>query len=191
MTIKIIANDIKTGNYLLHKGKLYFVSKNPEHVTYGRAGAYIQLEMKDVRTGVKTYERLRSTESVEKAELYQEDYQFLYTNNDKVTVMNNENFEQLEIESNLFGDVFPFLEEGMIVKIGLFENEIVSCQIPELVVCIVEQADPVIKGQTVTSSFKPAILNNNVKVMVPQFVKSGDKIVVRTSDISYVERYKE
>ena len=191
MTIKIIANELKIGNYLLYKGKLYLISKNPEHVTYGRAGGFIQLEMKEAKTGIKTYEKLRSTESVEKAEVYKEEFQFLYLSGDIVTLMNMEDFDQREVEASLFGDSLPFLEEGMKVTINIFENDIISCHVPEQVVCMVKYADPVIKGQTATSSYKPAILENEVSVMVPPFVKSGDKIVVRTSDLTYVERFKE
>lgn len=190
MATKIIANDIKMGNCLLHKGKLYLVSKNPEHTTYGRAGAYIQLEMRDIKTNIKTYERLRSTETVDKADLYQEEYQFLYRTGNIITVMHNETYDQTEVDASIFGEAEKFLVDGMKVKIDTYNNEAIVGFLPETVVCTVEEADPVIKGQTVSASFKPAVLDNGVRVMVPPFVKTGDVVVVRTADSSYVERFK-
>lgn len=184
------ANELRVKHIIKIGDKLYRVVKPPIHTQPGKGGAYLQVEMKDIRTGTKLNERFRSAENIERVILEQTDYQYMYTEKDNVILMNMNDYEQIEVPSEKFGDQLPFLEENMKIIVETYETEIISVELPEHIVCQIDQADPALKGQTVTSSFKPALLTNGVKVMVPQFVESGDKIVIRSLDFSYVERYK-
>lgn len=188
--MKINANSIRLGTVLEHKNRLYVVVKNPEHTQPGKGGAYVQVEMKDVKTGTKLNERFSSSESVEKIRLDEKKYQFLYFEDDKLTLMDNETFEQILVDKQILGDQLPFVQDGMEITLELHEEEVISASVPEKITATIETTEPVIKGQTVTSSFKPAILDNGVRVMVPPFVNIEDKIVVRTTDCTYLERAK-
>lgn len=188
--MKISANDIRAGNVLEHNGKLYVVSKTPEHTKPGKGGAFVQVEMSEMSTGTKIYERFRSTETVERARLEEFDYQYLYLEGDKVVVMNQETFEQLELPKFLLEDRIAMLQEGMVLKVNFYQERPLSITLPDTIICTVEEAEPVIKGQTATSSYKPAVLDNGLKVMVPPFIDTGTKIVIRTEDCTYVERAK-
>lgn len=187
---KINANSIRQGNILEHNGKLYIVSKNPDHTMPGKGGAFVQVEMKDIQTGTKLNERFRSTESVERVRLDQKDFQFLYLEGDKVVLMDNETFDQIELNQEIFGEKIPYLCDGMMITVEFYQESPLSVTLPDSVVLEVTEAEPVIRGQTATASYKPAILANGVRVMVPPFVGSGDKIVVKTEDGTYVERAK-
>ena len=189
--MKIIANSIRAGNVLEYKGRLWVVSKTPSWAMPGKGGAFVQVEMKDVKTGNKLNERFRSSEEVEKVRLDQKDYQFLYMNDEMMTFMNCENYEQIEIDKAMLGERAAFLQETMVVQIESYEDSPLNIMLPDTIIATISEADPVVKGQTVTSSYKPALLENGVKVMVPPFVESGTKIVVKTEDASYVERAKE
>lgn len=187
MTEKIAANDIKIGNVLEFKGKLFSVSKR-EHVKPGKGGAFIQAEMKSA-DGTKLNHRFRSDEIVIKAFIQEDDCQYLFGSNDAITLMNLSDYTQLDVDKKLCENLIPFLTEGLIVKLQKHDGKIISVNPPENVVLEVEETEPYIKGQTITSSYKPAYLNNGLlKVMVPPFIKVGDKISIKTEDCSYIER---
>ncbi|MCH2037111.1 MAG: elongation factor P [Rickettsiales bacterium] len=186
---KISANSIRIGNILEYKEGLYKVLKK-SHTQPGKGGAYVQLEMKNITTGIKINERLRSTEDVEKAHLDEVEYQYLFADDNFITVMDNTSYEQKEISKDLLGDAIVYLQDGMDLTVELYDGEVIAVNLPENVELTVEETEAVVKGQTAASSNKPAVLENGVRVMVPPFIDSGDKIVVRTTDSEYVERVK-
>jgi elongation factor P len=188
--MKINAISIRIGTVLEINNRLCVVVKQPGHTQPGKGGAYVQVEMKDIKTGTKLNERFSSSESVEKVRLDEKLYQFLYFEADKLTLMDNETFEQIQIPKDILGDQLPFLQDGMNITVEVYNEEIITALLPEKVTATVEQTEPVIKGQTATASFKPAILDNGVRVMVPPFVNVEDKIIVRTTDSTYIERAK-
>jgi elongation factor P len=185
--MKIDGVSIRIGNVLEHKGQLWVVTKT-QHVKPGKGGAFNQVEMKDVRHGTKLNERFRSDESVERVRLEQMEFQFLYVEGDRLVFMNQQDYEQISLPSDLLGDSLPFLEDGMVVTLELYENEPISVTLPQHVTLEIAETEPVIKGQTVSSSYKPALLSNGVRITVPPFINVGDKVVVDTNDIAYVER---
>ena len=187
--VKIIANDIRPGNILEYNKRLWAVAKIA-HTQPGKGGAFIQVEMKDISSGTKLNERFRSTENVEKARVDDKEYQFLYVEGDMLALMDMESYEQIHVAKELVGVALPYLEDGMTVKVESYEEKVLHVGLPETVVATIAEADAVVKGQTATSSYKPAVLENGERVMVPQFIASGEKIVVRTTDSSYVERAK-
>lgn len=186
---KISANSIRIGNVLEYKDGLYKVLKK-SHTQPGKGGAYVQLEMKNITTNIKINERLRSTEDVEKAHLDMHSYQYLFMDDNFITVMNNETFEQDELDKELLGDNIIYLQDDMQVTIESYEGSPIAVHLPETVTLQVEETESVVKGQTAASSNKPAVLENGVRVMVPPFIDVGDMIVVRTEDSTYVERAK-
>ena len=189
--MKINANSIRCGTVLEHNNRLWIVVKNPDHTKPGKGGAYVQVEMKDIKTGTKLNERFSSSESVEKVKLDEKTYQFLYFEDNNLTLMDTETFEQLSVTKKILGDQLPFIQDGMNITLELYNDEVITAALPEQVTATIEQTEPVIKGQTATSSFKPAILDNGVRIMVPPFVNVGDKVIVRTTDATYLERAKE
>lgn len=188
--MKISANSIKAGNILIHNDELWSVSKMPEHVKPGKGPAYIQVEMKNLKTGTKLNTRFSSSDNVERAYLEQKEYQFLYSEDNNLIFMDTENFEQISINKNMMGDKLPFLTDNMMVKLEFYQDTPISVSLPQTIIAEVVETDPVIKGSTVTSSYKPAILNNGIRVMVPSYLVIGEKIVVKTEDASFVERAK-
>jgi elongation factor P len=188
--MKVNAITLRPGNVLEHNEKLYVVLKH-EIIHPGKGASVIQLELRDIRNGNKDNIRFRTQENIEKVRLDQSDYQFLFLEDDIYTFMNNETYEQIEVNKDKIGNPVAYLQEGMIVTIESFENEPIRVQLPDTVTMEIVEADPVIKGQTATSSFKPAILENGEKVMVPPHIESGTRIVVKTEDGSYVERAKD
>lgn len=188
--MKVNANTLRSGNVIEYNGRLCVVVKN-DLITPGKGAAVAQVEMRDIKTGNKDNVRFRTQETVERVRLEQEEYQYLYDEETKAVFMHTENFEQIGIERELIGDPAAFLQEGMIVEIESYEDEPLGVKLPDSVVVTIAEADPVVKGQTVTTSYKPAVLENGVKVMVPPHVESGTRIVVKTEDSSYVERAKD
>lgn len=188
--MKISANDIKSGTILDYNGELWLVTKNPEHTKPGKGPAYIQVEMKNIKTGTKLNTRFSSTESLERAFLEGKDMQFLYKEDGKYIFMDQESFEQIELKAELFGDKLPLLENEMIIKVEFYQDAAITVKFPTNMIVEVEQTDPVIKGSTVTSSYKPAILTNGIRVMVPPYLNTGEKIVIKTEDLTFVERAK-
>ncbi|MGQ0527523.1 MAG: elongation factor P [Alphaproteobacteria bacterium] len=187
--MKVNANTLRKGNVIEYESKLWVVVKN-ELLSPGKGAAVAQVEMRDVRTGNKNNIRFRTQEQVERVRLDQEEYQFLYGSGDEYNFMNNKTFEQIIVKKQTIGFAADFLQEGMQCEIESFENEVLNVTIPDTVILEIAEADAVVKGQTATTSYKPAILSNGVKVMVPPFIESGTKIVVRTEDGTYVERAK-
>lgn len=187
--MKVNANTLRKGNVIEYENKLWLVVKN-ELLSPGKGAAVAQVEMRDIRSGNKNNVRFRTQEQVERVRLEQDDYQFLYANGDEFNFMNNKTFEQITVAREIIGYPASFLQEGMQCEIESFEAEILSVSIPDTVIMEIIEADAVIKGQTATTSYKPATLENGVKVLVPPFVESGTRIIVRTEDGSYVERAK-
>ena len=188
--MKINAIDIKPGNVLEHQGKLWLVVKR-ELIQPGKGGAFAQIEMRDLRSGNKTNERFRTQETVERVRLDEKEMQFLYFEGDQATFMDTETFEQVTVLKELIGEPADFLVEGMMCTIQLYEGEAMSVTIPQSVTMAVVEADPVVKGQTASSSYKPGKLENGRRVMLPPHIGAGTRIVVNTADGSYVERAKD
>jgi len=184
---KINGNEIRPGNVLEHDGGLWGAVK-VNHVKPGKGGAFAQVEMKNLRDGRKLNERFRSEDKVERVRLDQKDQQFLYESDGKLVFMDNETFEQTELDADLLGDRRPFLQDGMIATIEYYGEEALSVSIPQKVTCIVAETEPVVKGQTAANSYKPATLDNGVRVMIPPFVGEGEAIVVNTEAFEYSER---
>lgn len=188
--MKINANSVRAGYILEHNGRLYIVTKTPEHTMPGKGGAFVQVEMKDIKNGVKLNERFRSNEDVTKAHVDQKDYQFLYSDDRFITLMDQETFEQVQINKELLGKNLKYLQENMILNVSFYENEPISVELPQSVILKVVQTEPVVKGQTAASSYKPAELENGMRIMVPPFIAEGDMLVVNTETDSYIERAK-
>ncbi len=185
--MKIQGNEIKPGNVLMHKGELWVVTKT-EHVKPGKGGAFAQVEMKSVVGNTKLNERFRASENVERVRLEQKDYQYLYEQGDMLVFMDMETYEQIELPRDFLGERAAFLQDGMVVTVESHEGKPLGVSLPQHVTLEVAEADPVVKGQTAASSYKPAVLENGLRVMVPPFVTAGEKIVVNTEDCTYVKR---
>lgn len=188
--MKINAIDIKPGNVLEHAGRLWIVLKR-ELIQPGKGGAFAQVEMRDLKTGTKTNERFRTQESVERVRLDEKEMQFLYFDGDLATFMDNETYEQVTVPREMIGDSADFLRDGMICTVQLHEGTPLSVALPQTVVMELVEADPVVKGQTASSSYKPGKLENGRRIMVPPHLEAGTRIVVNTSDGTYVERAKD
>ncbi len=189
--MKINGNAVRPGMVIEHQGRLWRAVKI-QHTQPGKGGAYLQVELRGVRDGTKLNERFRSSETVERARLDQKDYQYLFADGDMYTFMDNETYEQITLNSQLIGEEqIPFLQESMIVTLESYEDDPIGVQLPDHVTLEVTEADAVVKGQTASSSYKPAVLENGVKTLVPPHIGAGTRIVVNTADGSYVERAKD
>jgi elongation factor P len=184
---KINGNEIRPGVIIEHDGGLWVAVKTA-HVKPGKGGAFAQVELKNLRDGRKLNERFRSEDKVERVRLEQKDQQFLYEQDGMLVFMDSETFEQIELAADLLGDRRPFLQDGMTVTIEYYEDEALSVTLPDKVTCTITETEPVVKGQTAANSFKPAMLDNGVRVMVPPFVGSGEAVVVSTETFEYVTR---
>jgi len=188
--MKINGNAIRPGMVIEHQGRLWRAVKI-QHTQPGKGGAYLQVELKDIRSGTKLNERFRSSETVERARLDQKEYQYLYADGDMYTFMDNETYEQITLNGDMIGeDQIAFLQESMVVSIESHEDDPIGVQLPDTVILEITEADAVVKGQTASSSYKPAMLENGVKTLVPPHIESGTRVVVNTADGSYVERAK-
>ncbi len=185
--MKIDGNNVRPGNVIEHKGGLWRAVKIA-HTQPGKGGAYLQVELKNLRDGTKLNERFRASEKVTRARLEQKDYQFLFAADDMFTFMDEVTYEQIEISAEDIGDDAVFLQDGMKVKIEFHEDAPLGVALPDKVTLEVVETEPVIKGQTVSSSYKPAMLDNGLRVGVPPFVKTGDKVIVATAEREYVSR---
>jgi elongation factor P len=185
--MKINGNELRPGNIIEHDGGLWVAVKTA-HVKPGKGGAFAQVELKNLRDGRKLNERFRSADKVERVRLDQKDQQFLYETDGILTFMDTETYEQVELPADLLGDRRPFLQDSMTVKVEYHEEEALSVSLPEKVICVVEETEPVVKGQTAANSFKPALLDNGVRITVPPFVGQGESVVVSTETFEYVER---
>lgn len=184
---KINGNEIRPGNVLEHDGGLWAAVK-VDHVKPGKGGAFAQVELKNLRSGSKLNERFRSADKVERVRLEQKDQQFLYENAGMLVFMDNETYEQMEMPSDILGDRRPFLQDGMTIKIEYHEEEALSATLPQKVKCKIVETEPVVKGQTAANSFKPATLDNGIKIMVPPFVGQDEEVMVSTETMEYSER---
>ena len=185
--MKINGNEIRPGNVIQHNDSLWAVAKL-QHVKPGKGGAFAQVELKNLLNGSKLNERFRSSETVERVRLEQNDYQFLYEADAMLVFMNTDNYEQIEIQSDFVGERAAFLQDGMMVVVESHEGRPIGLRLPDQVTLEVSETEPVVKGQTAASSNKPAVLENGVRTMVPPFVDAGDKIVVDTNEVTYIKR---
>lgn len=189
--MKINGNAIRPGNVIEHQSRLWRAVKI-QHTQPGKGGAYLQVELKDIRDGTKLNERFRSSETVERVRLDQRDYQYLYRDGDEFTFMDNETYDQVTLHIDFIGpDAAQFLQDGMTVQIESFEGSPIGVMLPETVNMEVTEADAVVKGQTASSSYKPALLENGVRVQVPPHIEAGTRITVNTADATYAGRAKD
>lgn len=188
--MRISANEIKIGNILDYKNELWSVAKPPEHTKPGKGGAYVQVEMKNLRTNTKLNQRFSSTDTVEKAFLERKTMQYLYLDDNHLVFMDPESFDQILVKKEMIGEKFPLLVDGMELELEFYQESPINIKLPANLIVEVEQTDPVIKGATVTSSYKPAILTNGLRVMVPPYLTSGERIVIKSEDLTFVERAK-
>jgi elongation factor P len=187
--MKVNANSLRVGNVIEFQNQLWILTKR-EHVKPGKGGAYIQAEMKHLVHGTKTNTRFNSSEDVERAHSERKDFQYQYMDQNEIVVMDMETFESFNFPKTLLGDSLPFLQDGMKIGVEYCNNNPINMILPESVILEVVSADAVVKNQTASSSYKPAELENGVRTLVPPFIETGDKIVVRTEDGSYIERAK-
>jgi len=185
--MKINGNEIRPGNVIQHNGKLWVAVKT-QHVKPGKGPAYAQVELKNAIDGTKLNERFRSSETVERVRLEQNDYQFLYEQGDMLVFMDMDSYDQIELPKEFLEDRAAFLQEGMKVTVESHEGKAIGVAIPEQVTLEVVEADPVVKGQTAASSYKPAKLENGVRILVPPFVVTGERVVGDTNELTYVRR---
>ncbi|WP_370228738.1 elongation factor P [Cognatishimia sp.] len=184
---KINGNEIRPGNVLEHNDGLWAAVK-VDHVKPGKGGAFAQVELKNLRNGSKLNERFRSADKVERVRLEQKDQQFLYEDDGMLIFMDTETYEQIQLPADLLGERRPFLQDGMTIVVEFYEAEALNATVPQKVTCQIVETEPVVKGQTAANSFKPAILDNGVKVMVPPFVGQDEMIVVDPIAMEYSER---
>ncbi len=184
---KINGNEIRPGNVLEHNGGLW-VAVKADHVKPGKGGAFAQVELRNLRNGSKLNERFRSADKVERVRLEQRDMQFLYETDGMLVFMDAETYDQVELPAEILGDRRPFLQDGMTIQVEFHEEEALNASLPQKVTCKVVETEPVVKGQTAANSFKPATLDNGVKIMVPPFVGPDEDVVVNTETMEYAER---
>jgi elongation factor P len=188
--MKIDGNEIRPGYVLEHKDRLWMVVR-AEHVKPGKGPAYQQVELRDLVDGTKLNERFRAAETVERVRLEERVCQYLYEEGGQLHLMDQETFEQTTIDEGLLGDSRPFLQEGMALTVQTYEGRPLMVRLPETCVLEVVEADPVVKGQTAAASYKPAVLENGVRIMVPPHIAAGTRVVVNTAEASYVERARD
>ena len=185
--MKISGVDIRPGNILEYEGGIWKVAK-PQHTQPGKGGAFMQVEMKNLVDGRKTNVRFRSADTVERVRLDTKDFQFLYADGDSLVFMDQDTYEQINLPADLIGDAAAFLDDGMEVTLEMYDEKPISVQLPEQVEAVIVEADAVVKGQTASSSYKPAVLENGVRVMVPPHIESGTRIVVDVYAREYVRK---
>ncbi|MDG1457987.1 MAG: elongation factor P [Pseudoprimorskyibacter sp.] len=184
---KINGNEIRPGNVLEHNDGLWAAVK-VDHVKPGKGGAFAQVELRNLRNGSKLNERFRSADKVERVRLEQKDMQFLYESDGMLVFMDTETYDQIELPTEILGERRPFLQDGMTIVVEFYDTEALSATVPQKVTCQVVETEPVIKGQTAANSFKPAVLDNGVRISVPPFIAQDEMIVVNTETMSYSER---
>ena len=187
--MKILGNEIKPGMIIEHKEDLWSVLKT-QHVKPGKGGAFNQVELKSIKRGTKLNERFRSSDTVEKAMLDEKKFNFLYEDENNCHFMDQTNYEQIQIKKSLLGEKSKLLKENMEVDVQFYEEHALSVELPSTVELKIENTDAAIKGQTATSSYKPATLENGIKIMVPPFINSDDKIILDTRTLEYVKKIK-
>lgn len=188
--MRINGSAVRAGNIIEVDGRVWRVLKH-NVVSPGKGGAFNQVEARDVKTGTKSNFKFRSDEQVEQLRVDEKEMQYLFTEGDTITFMDQESYEQISVPRDLVGDPADFLADGMVVTVDFIEGSPVSVKLPQTTTATVVEADAVVKGQTASSSYKPAVLDNGVRVMVPPFIAAGTKIVVNIEERSYIERAKE
>ncbi len=188
--VKVIASQIRKGNIIEIDGKLYAVLI-AESFHPGKGTPTTQIDMRRLSDGVKISNRYKTTEQVERAFVEDRDYSYLFQDGEGFTFMNTENYDQIIVSKDVVGDSAPYLQEGMVVRLAIFEEQAVSITLPQRVTLEVVETEPVTKGQTASASYKPATLSNGVRTTVPPHIEAGTRIVVMTEDGSYVERAKD
>ena len=185
--MKINAGEIRVGMLLEHKDDLWQVLKT-QHVKPGKGGAFAQVEMKSVNRNTKLNERFRSSETVEKASLDENKYNFLYEDENNYFFMEPKSFEQIEIKKEIIGEKGKLLSENLEVSVSFYKESPILVNLPKQVTCKIETTDAALKGQTVSSSYKPATLDNGLNIQVPPFIESGDNIILDTRNLEYVKK---
>ncbi len=184
---KINGNEIRIGDVIMHQDKLWVAVKT-DHVKPGKGGAYAVVELKAIIEGTKLNERFRSAETVERVELEKRDFTYLYEQGENLVFMDQESYDQIELDKEFVGERAAFLQDGMKVTLEMYEDRALGLKMPQQVTMTIIEADPVVRGQTAANSFKAAKLENGLRVMVPPFIANGEKIVVSTEDVTYVRR---
>ena len=185
--MKITAVEVKPGMIIEHKNDYWSVLK-AQHVKPGKGGAFNQVELKSITKGTKLNERFRSSENVEKAELEEKKFNFLYLDENNCHFMDNITFEQVSVTKSLTENKYKLLKENLEVTITFMEEKAISIDLPNNIECIVETTDAAIKGQTAASSYKPATLENGINITVPPFIESGEKVIIDTRTLEYVKK---
>ena len=185
--MKITANEIKPGMIIEHKNDYWNVLKT-QHVKPGKGGAFAQVEMKSLNKNTKLNERFRSSETVEKASLEETNFNYLYSDDANYFFMHPKTFEQVEIKKEIVGDKGKFLLENLEVSVSFYNEKPILIELPNQVQCKIEKTDVALKGQTVSSSYKPATLDNGVNIQVPPFIEEGDEVIVDTRNLEYVKK---
>jgi len=184
---KITGNEISPGTLINYEGGLWIAVKT-QKVKPGKGGAYNQVELKNITSGTKLNQRFRSDEAVDEAVLDKKDFQFLYATGDMLTFMDMETYDQIELATDFVGDQAQFLQDGMKTLVQMYEDKPIGIKLPVQVVLTVTEADPVLKGGTAAPSYKNAVLENGMRILVPPFIATGERIIVATEDGSYVRR---
>ena len=187
--MKILGNEIKPGMVIEHKEDLWSVLK-AQHVKPGKGGAFNQVELKSIKKGTKLNERFRSSDSIERAILDDRKFNFLYEDEKNCHFMEQTNFEQIQINKSLLGEKKKLLKENMEINVQFHDDQPLSIELPSSVELKIETTDAAIKGQTASSSYKPATLENGIKIMVPPFINSEDKILLDTRTLEYIKKIK-
>ena len=188
--MKVIASQIRKGNVVEVDGQLYAVLSS-ENFHPGKGTPTTQIDMRRISDGIKTTHRYKTTEQVERAFVEDQDFQYLYADGDGFTFMNGESFEQVTVPKDVVGDQAPYLQENMTVRLSMYDGVPIAIELPQRVTLEVVETEPTMKGQTASSSYKPAVLSNGVRTLVPAHIVPGTRIVVLTADGSYSERAKD
>ncbi len=188
--MKVIASQVRKGNVLEVEGQLYAVL-SAENFHPGKGTPTTQIDMRRISDGIKVSQRYKTTEQLERAFVEDVDYQYLYDDGDGFTFMNGESFEQVSVPKDVVGDSAPYLQENMTVRLSMYDGTPIAIELPQRVTLEVVETEPTVKGQTASSSYKPAMTSNGLRVMVPPHIGVGTRIVVTTADGAYAERAKD
>jgi len=188
--VKVIASSLRKGNIIEIDDKLY-VMLTAENIHPGKGTPVTQLDMRRISDGVKVSQRYKTTEQIERAHVEDREYQYLYSDGDGAHFMNMETYDQITVPTDVVGDQAAYLQPDMKVNLSVHEGTVVAIELPQRAVLEVVETEPTVKGQTASSSYKPAVLSNGVRTMVPPHIATGTRIVVMTADGSYVERAKD
>ena len=188
--MRVNANSLRVGNIIEHKNKLWILTKS-QHTQPGKGGAYLQVELKELQGETKMNDRFRSSEDIERVHLEERAQQFLFQEGDDYTFMDQTSYDQVTLPGELIGDSVKFLQDGMMVTVAYHEGKAMSASLPEHITMEITEADAVVKGQTASSSYKPAVLENGVRILVPPHIESGTRVVINTIDSTYVEKAKD